>query len=1556
MRRDLIVKTCSLAGTSDLTVIAPIRDGLVPSLDAITYKTRVKRVLRTLHLGRAGAHEYDLMRVLSDAVERVGRIHSVRIAVLEPENKVLLAATFDGAFESYVRVIWQKVARLLDLIFCNTEAYVTGWDHGYDEWRAWLRSRQTETSFLYAVPSLTVQDTQYLRMQERFQRRTPMSELDVVRMTVPSAESIAQDAVRRGVDPTNMGLGTPLALEPAGAAAIRQGLRSMVGLYRLADAFLPGTDDGELLLGAAHELLPEFSRMIAQGPYQLAIARVMNRFEEPVRWFTRAASLPALRQWRPPPVKAPSGEFANVQGGIVTAHTKDTEHGCALLVAFDSATALSAFLKACTPTRETDRFDAPGAIATNIAFTMEGLRLAGLSAKEEEALPEEFTQGMDRRAGLLGDVRVNHPRRWRLPPRNWAEGVAARDVGEDDPIERVDLNAVHAVVQLRRIRTAGDDPGDPQPPRQALFAALEKLVGAHHGVEPLSLQWMQRFYDAEKATVEHFGFGDGESQPVLDQVDDGKVFRNQVHLGELLLGYANEADLAPPDDDLLCGKQGLLRNGSFLVVRKLRQDVGGLDKAVAQVVASEPAGSLAPLDKPGCLAKMMGRWPSGHPDAGKSLVPPAAGAKGINDFDYRDDPQAVACPFHAHVRRAHPRTTPRPAFDSPGARRPRLFRRGMPYGPRHQPTTSDAAAAEASLAAERGLMFMAYNASIGEQFEVVQRWLAGGNASDSYSGQSDPFFGVAESGRERYFRFEHDGRVVRMALDGSDDSTAPPQPLVRLEWGMYFFAPSLTALDELRRRAGGAATAPMPWSAEEGEVQIKRLRQIECLEGDAAALLAWKAVLEDPEAAADFTTASVWAAIRARPAGALRTPFGVLVARRDLVEEVLLDTGRRLTATGYLPRMKRSFGAIYLGLDAAQEDSEYERQSKVCNEAIYGLDSNKAYETARSATLAALQALVRQAQLGAQQDREPRWELTLDVRELLDAMLGQLCETWFGLSTEGGMFRRGGYRRDWKEGDKPYYPGHFLAPSRYFFQPHPNAQVELVGAAHGVALRASMDAFLAAFGGMLKAPVARAVLGQEPGKSDLPLASRTLIGGLMGFVPTIDGNLRRVLNEWLRVGTFWSLRAQHAGRPAADLNEARKRLTSPLVRAMRLRPAPELLWRTATVSQTIGATDHEPGVEVVPGDIVIAAQVSAGHQDLEEAAAKTDLSFVFGGDRTAAAHPTHACPGQHAAMAVMYGFLAALVDAAEPLRAGAAPLSFSLEGPTPVPADALTPAPAPTRAAPATPPIAPHWSSSAEGRAGFTDADLPTDTIFTIGDSWLTDFIGHRPSLVGGLAAHFIVIADRFAPGRRLAEMAEAEYLDEVERQLRSAKDVKAIVLGGGGNDVAFPPLDPTATPLYEMLLQSPAPGEEALIEDKVADFIDRELRDHYRIVLERLVPFKLPILIHAYDHSVPDGRGSAGTAFPPWLAPIFDLRVVAGADRREGVMKRLIDRLNAMVAAMAKGYPRVHPVNLCGELARDPRYAQDYKLLWGDELHPTLEGYKVLAKVLVTKLRSLGL
>ena len=49
--------------------------------------------------------------------------------------------------------------------------------------------------------------------------------------------------------------------------------------------------------------------------------------------------------------------------------------------------------------------------------------------------------------------------------------------------------------------------------------------------------------------VEHFGFVDGIGQPVIDPAEAGKRwYRNQVQLGEVLLGYDNEADPAPKPD------------------------------------------------------------------------------------------------------------------------------------------------------------------------------------------------------------------------------------------------------------------------------------------------------------------------------------------------------------------------------------------------------------------------------------------------------------------------------------------------------------------------------------------------------------------------------------------------------------------------------------------------------------------------------------------------------------------------------------------------------------------------------------------------------------------------------------------------------------------------------------------------------------------------------------------------------------------------------------------------------------------------------------------------
>ena len=64
-----------------------------------------------------------------------------------------------------------------------------------------------------------------------------------------------------------------------------------------------------------------------------------------------------------------------------------------------------------------------------------------------------------------------------------------------------------------------------------------------------------------------------------------------------------------------------------------------------------------------------------------------------------------------------------------------------------------AVAAEAPADADRGTLFMAYCASIAEQFETVQRWVAGGNSSGVGSTQSDPLLGVPRADERRMFRW-----------------------------------------------------------------------------------------------------------------------------------------------------------------------------------------------------------------------------------------------------------------------------------------------------------------------------------------------------------------------------------------------------------------------------------------------------------------------------------------------------------------------------------------------------------------------------------------------------------------------------------------------------------------------------------------------------------------------------------------------------------------------------------------------------------------------------------
>lgn len=1543
MRRELIVKSKSLGGVSDLTLLAPLKKGLVPALDAVTYKTRVRRLLKTLSIGRAASHEYALLRPFSDAVERVGKIHSVRVAVVEPEDKVLLAVTFDGTWEAYLRVLWQKVGTLLDVIFCNTEDYPSAVDHSFEEWSSWVRSVQIETDFFYGTPRLTVDDVQYLRREERLHRHHPGVEADLaaVRATVNSAEQQAWETARR--------------LSPAAVAeTVRMALQSLSVVHRLTGMYLPTEDDGKYLHRAARDLLLEFVRLKEET---LLIDDLVeagrDRFEEQLDWLLRAPA-PGRIEAPLPQSGVPTSVSKDVQAGILHPLPRNS-CGVLLMFAFDSGAAMASFLDDLHLTRDADPPPDDG-VYCSVSLTVDGLRRAGLSEEELAWYPFEFRAGMDARASLLGDSWHNHPRRWRLP------------VSRHEPGKRVELSSVELVVQLR-----SDD-------QAALDAEMTRLAGHAQGVL-LAEQPMQRQYESvpgsteQEQVREHFNFVDGMSNPGFDATDEGDVYDNRIALGEVLLGHPNQAD-AMPGAAWSATQRELMHNGTFLVVRKLRQDVDALKSMLRQALDGPLSGHG--LNDEVVLAKMMGRQRDGRP-----LVEQRAGAKPpfSNDFDYANDPEGSLCPFHAHIRRANPR----PQADAdvplpPGGRFPRLVRRGMSYGSRH----SDATANE-----ERGLMFMAYNASIAEQFEVVQRWLAGGNSSGGYSGQGDPFLGVAPAGQARHFRFEHKKAVCSMQLDEAELAKPSFRQLVRLEWGAYLFVPSLSALRQLQVRAARADAVRPVWSAERGLCTLKALEAMDASIPEDERIASWKAAFEDPEAQERFACADLWAAIRAYRDGVLRTPYGVVVAEAGLVKQVLARSGSEFSVSGYRQRMGASIGEVYLGLDDAGSGCPYREQATIPNNAISAIGESSAFQKAFELVNGQLEKMVAFEQGLAQGTGREPWELNLNLKELVDPLIEGLCVAWFGVptaDTDEPEFKSGPARWDWTPAHPPQCPGNFTAPSRFFFQPQPGKTVQEFGKTYGKYLTQAMTKLVARWrkqyaghpiAPLANAPVASAIFGMtingQPASDDL--VARTMVGAMMGFIPTLDGALRLVLNEWLREGTFWTLRdrwqmaqaAQATNNPSAQelADNAAKVTRTALIKAMQLRPMPELVWRTVVQPCGLGPLALERGEKVVLSIASAMQQALADGSD--------DVMAMFGGDRSIAPY-SHACPGYDAAMGAMLGAVTALLKSAQPMRPSPAPLALTL-GPLP----SLPPLPQPPEKPSDSASVSKtavaaksaraklgttadeKASDTAKGEAGSADDDPPSRPLLLAeGDSWFDHW--SQPGLSNLLAplqdVHGYEIDEVATAGDTLKAISLPTQLDEVALRMRRLRGrgitPYAILLSAGGNDVVA--RTPGGLSVLDGLLVKRADGVTgALDKHEAYQFIHGHLARLLRTVLRRLDSERRryfdkppPIVMHGYDHPVPDGRGALGK-LGNWLLPSFYRQGwgdAKWADARQQAMVGLIDMLNEMqfnLTQESEFQGVAWQVNLCGELKK--AFSTDHTLGWANELHPTSQGYVVLAE-----------
>ncbi len=508
-------------------------------------------------------------------------------------------------------------------------------------------------------------------------------------------------------------------------------------------------------------------------------------------------------------------DYRDIQGLVRFGHGHMADASFCLAEIGDAAAA-RAWLAAAPVTTAVQQSALPPC-ALQVAITYEGLRKLGLPDAILDDFSAEFRGGMveANRSRRLGDTHANDPAHW-----HWGA------------------------------------PGKFQPDILImLYAVKGNLAGWIEQIhDDLWKAAFPRSYDLSTIhpdDIEPFGFVDSTSQPRLDwqrlkptRLRATTEYSNVSALGEFLLGYPNEygrytdrplldprddpADILPLAEDAP-GRKDFGRNGSFLVLRDLAQDVAGFRRFLDGQF-SDPHG------RRGLAAAMTGRMPADLPvipggysiieaDDPKRIIPPGGpvaplsqdGIDGVgpklkdvwlNQFTFGSDPDGTACPYGAHIRRANPRNADLPegtrgrvgrlirtlgfARAHPhddvlaSTRFHRILRRGREYESNGQTGGSGD---------EVGLRFVCLNANIARQFEFVQTsWLA--NPKFNGLNEDDPLVG----NRAPLFSGEATDSFTRLRDNGLPSRANHLKQFVTVRGGGYFFMPGLSALRFIAQR------------------------------------------------------------------------------------------------------------------------------------------------------------------------------------------------------------------------------------------------------------------------------------------------------------------------------------------------------------------------------------------------------------------------------------------------------------------------------------------------------------------------------------------------------------------------------------------------------------------------------------------------------------------------------------------------------------------------------------------------------------------------------------
>lgn len=334
---------------------------------------------------------------------------------------------------------------------------------------------------------------------------------------------------------------------------------------------------------------------------------------------------------------------------------------------------------------------------------------------------------------------------------------------------------------------------------------------------------------------EHFGFQDGVSQPgvrgrlsadpdsfLTQRVIDpsyipqawlyGLPGQDLVWPGEFIFGYPGSAA-----DPLTAGAVRLpgphwSRNGSYLVFRRLRQDVAAFwsfATSFAEGLSKRPG--FGGVNAEWLASRLVGRWPSGAPVArlpdcddealgvdrlanndfgfaADATSAPLAGVTGRGSWPVaKADPVGLTCPLASHIRKVNAREVANDMGGRHASFGRRILRRGLPFGP-----ALDDRPGDDPVDCDRGLLFACYQTSIQDQFEFLcSAW-----ANDLKRPRSPSGFDmvIGQNGRPGARRARS---ATLLGRDAGAATVVTMTDFVVATGGGYFFSPSMSALERV---------------------------------------------------------------------------------------------------------------------------------------------------------------------------------------------------------------------------------------------------------------------------------------------------------------------------------------------------------------------------------------------------------------------------------------------------------------------------------------------------------------------------------------------------------------------------------------------------------------------------------------------------------------------------------------------------------------------------------------------------------------------------------------